>query len=82
MNTTSIKRFEVGKTYSMRSTCDYECVWTYKVTARTACTITLMGRGGEIKCRINKQLTEWSNVESVLPLGKYSMSPILRADNN
>ena len=34
-----MKKFEIGKTYSMRSICDHDCVWTYTVTARTAKTI-------------------------------------------
>ena len=36
-----MRKFEVGKTYSMRSACDHNCVWTYTVTARTAQTITI-----------------------------------------
>lgn len=36
-----MKKFEIGKTYSMRSICDHDCVWTYTVTARTAKTITI-----------------------------------------
>ena len=73
-------QFEIGKTYSMNSACDHECVWSYKVTARTAQMITLVDDFGKvIKCRINKQLSEGSNRESVFPLGRYSMAPILRA---
>ena len=81
MTTTSIKQFKVGKSYSMRSACDYNCVWTYKVIKRTACTITLKGERGEQKtCRISKKLSEYCKVECVLPLGSYSMNPILRAE--
>ena len=77
----SIKQFEVGKEYSMRSACNYECVWTYKVIARTKCTITLKDkRGKQITCRIIKNYTEMDKVEQVRPLGKYSMSPILSAE--
>ena len=36
-----MKKFEIGKAYSMRSICDHDCVWTYTVTARTAKTITI-----------------------------------------
>ena len=79
--TNSIKQFEVGKEYSMRSACNYECVWTYKVIARTKCTVTLANnRGKQITCRIIKNYTEMDKVEQVRPLGKYSMSPILRAE--
>ncbi len=72
-------KFEVGKTYSMRSICDSNCVWTYTVTARTAQTITLSDGGKVLKCRINKQISEYNGCESVFPLGRYSMCPILRA---
>ena len=81
-----IKKFKVGNQYSMRSACNHECVWTYKVLARTACTVTLaqvMSNGKTkadiITCRINKGLSEFSGAESVKPLGSYSMCPILSA---
>ena len=72
-----MKKFEIGNYYSMRSACDHNCVWTYKVIARTEKTITLLDEYGKVKkCRISK----WSNKEeTVLPFGKYSMCPILRA---
>lgn len=73
-------KFETGKTYTMRSACDHECVWAYTVTARTAATITLADEAGKIiKCRIIKAISEMDNRECVRPLGAYSMAPILRA---
>lgn len=77
--TKKMKKFEIGKTYSMRSACDHECVWSYKVVDRTAQTITLTDGKKTLKCRIIKVLSECCNAESVYPLGKYSMCPILRA---
>ena len=76
-------KFEVGKKYIMRSICDHNCTWEYEVTARTAQTITLADTFTHevIKCRVNKQVSEWSNTESIFPLGRYSMAPILRAEN-
>lgn len=75
-----MKKFEVGKEYKMTSACDHNCVWTYKVVARTACTITLEDEKGKTKkCRINKTISEMDNREAVYPLGRYSMAPILRA---
>lgn len=72
-------KFEIGKTYSMRSICDHNCVWTYTVINRTDSTITITD-GKEIKkCRINKQYSEFRNTETVFPLGKYSMCPVLSA---
>lgn len=74
-----MKQFEIGKTYSMRSVGDHDCVWSYKVTARTAKTVTLNDGDKVIKCRIISGLSECRRAESVYPLGKYSMSPILSA---
>ena len=75
-----MKKFEIGKTYSMRSACNYDCVWTYEVIARTAQMITLKDDFGKItKCRIAKQTSEYFKAECVKPLGSYSMAPILVA---
>lgn len=74
-----MKQFEIGKEYSMRSPCDHECVWTYTVTARTEKTITLTDGKKTIKCRIIANLSNFRNAESVLPLGRYSMAPVLTA---
>ena len=74
-----MKQFEIGKTYSMRSACDHDCVWSYTVTERTAQTVTLTDGKKSIKCRIVKQLSEYCNAETVRPLGNYSMCPLLSA---
>lgn len=71
------KAFEIGKIYSMFSPCDQNCTWVYEVIARTAKTVTLKQDDGEkvTKCRISED----NNGEYVKPLGRYSMSPTLRA---
>lgn len=75
--------FEIGQTYRMRSICDHDCVWIYKVVKRTKATVTLQeiwhdGSVVETKtCRIRVFRDE----EVVNPLGRYSMSPSLRATN-
>lgn len=74
-------QFEVGKSYFMRAVGDHECVWTYTVTKRTASTVTLDDGKETILCKINKKVSEWNKTESVFPLGRYSMAPILRAEN-
>lgn len=81
----SMKKFEVGKVYEMRSACNQDCVWRYKVTARTASTVTLenmndLTRGKTIRCRISKAYSDEQG-EAVLPLGGYSMAPVLSADH-
>lgn len=74
-----MKKFEVGKQYSMRSICNHDCVWTYTVTARTAQTITITDGKETKKCRISKKTSEYRGAETVLPLGNYSMCPMLSA---
>lgn len=75
-----MRKFEVGATYSMRSPCMYDCIWTYTVTKRTAQTVTITD-GKETKtCRISKASTQYRNAETVHPLGRYSMCPSLSAD--
>lgn len=75
-----MKTFEINGTYSMKSTCDHNCAWTYTVISRTKSTVTLSDGKEVIKCRINKQYSEYRNAETVFPLGKYSMCPTLSAD--
>lgn len=75
-----MKKFEIGKTYTMASPCDRNCVWTYTVTKRTTKTITISD-GTETKiCRVNAQVSEDRNAETIFPLGRYSMCPALSAD--
>nr|DAQ11691.1 MAG TPA: hypothetical protein [Caudoviricetes sp.] len=74
-----MKRFEIGSTYSMRSVCDHNCIWSYTVTERTAQTITVTD-GKEIKkLRISKKYSQYRDAETVFPLGQYSMAPMLTA---
>lgn len=75
-----MKQFEIGKTYTMASPCDRNCVWAYTVTKRTAKTITISD-GTETKtCRVNTQISEDRNAETIFPVGRYSMCPTLSAD--
>ena len=76
-----MKRFEVGNEYSMRSACDHNCVWTYTVIDRTEHTITITDGDKIQKCRISKRTSEYRDAETVLPLCRYSMCPMLSADN-
>ena len=74
-----MKKFEIGKTYSMRSICDHNCVWTYTVTARTAKTITISDDEKTLKCRVIQKVSEYRGAETIYPLGQYSMAPSLTA---
>lgn len=74
-----MERFEVGKTYSCHSACDHDCVWTFTVMARTPQTITVTDGKQRKTLRIIRQISEYRKAESVYPLGRYSMAPILSA---
>lgn len=76
-----MKTFEIGKTYTMHSICDHNCIWSYTVTKRTAQTITITDGKQTKTCRISKRTSEYRAAESVYPLGQYSMCPILSADH-
>lgn len=76
-----MEKFEIGKTYYMRSACDYECIWAYTITERTAATVTITDGKKIQRCRISKRTSEIRAAESIFPLGQYSMAPILSADH-
>lgn len=69
--------FEIGQTYSTRSLCDYDCIFTFKVIARTAKQVTLESNAWGVKKR---GIKIYDGVETCSPLGTYSMSPTIRAD--
>jgi hypothetical protein len=68
--------FNVNQTYSVKSICDSECVFSYTVIKRTAKRITIKDKFNRIEKRgisiINGQ-------EICYPEGKYSMCPVIRA---
>lgn len=71
-------RFQVGRTYWCRSAADYNCVWHFTVTARTAKFITIRDRSGE-ESRVGVRVWAPDNEERAKPLGTFSMSPTLSA---
>jgi hypothetical protein len=76
-----MKTFEIGKTYTTRSICNNDCIWSYTITARTASTVTAIDKYGEEKrYRIIKKLSEYRNAETILPEGRYSMCPTISAE--
>ena len=67
-------KFETGKTYSTRSACDHDCIIRVTVVSRTEKTIkTADGK--------SLRVTEHDGVEHVRPWGRYSMAPIVGADD-
>lgn len=74
-----MKKFEIGKKYSMESICDSNCIWSYTVIARTAQTVTITDGSNTLKLRISKKTSEYRGSETVYPLGQYSLAPMLSA---
>jgi hypothetical protein len=74
-------KFEVGRTYSTRSVCDHNCIFSYTVTRRTDKTVWLTTkRGKEVKRRVGPAYHGESEV--IYPEGKYSMCPVLFAERS
>jgi|SRR5215831_4126776 len=69
-------KFEVGKTYATRSICDYDCIFSFTILARTAKTVTVEVHGKRVK----RGLSAWGNAERFKPFGSYSMAPTIAAD--
>ncbi len=64
--------FEVGKTYTTRSACDYNCIISITVLRRTAKTITTEDKTFRVS-------TGYDGFETVKPWGRGSMMPIISA---
>jgi hypothetical protein len=69
-------QFKAGNTYSMRSVCDHNCIWTYEVVRRTAKSVWLKDSKGDVKRCV---VSVYDGAEHVMPKGRYSMAPILVA---
>ena len=67
--------FAVGATYSARSACDHNAVWTFTVAKRTAKFITFTD--GK---RVGVKVDRWDGHECAAPFGSYSMAPVIRAE--
>lgn len=70
-------KFLVGRTYGVRSICDYDTVFKFTVVRRTDKTVYFDYHGKVTGRRI--RYTDCV-VETVDPMGRYSMSPVLTAD--
>lgn len=69
--------FVVGKTYFCRSACDYDTVFRYTVTKRTAKRLTLVDAHGRVSVR--GVFIDHEGGEACYPQGTYSMCPVIRA---
>jgi len=70
-------KFQVGQTYSTRSICDHECIFSFTILARTAKQITTVVSGKTVKRGL---ATNWAGTaESFKPFGSYSMAAVIDA---
>jgi len=69
--------FQPGRKYICRSACDSGCLWWFTVQSRTDKTVTLLDSAGGVTRR---GVIVRDDVETCLPLGRYSMAPVLSAD--
>ena len=70
----SMKTFEVGKTYSTRSIGDHNCIIRVTIARRTAKTVTTT-EGKTFRPYYSRH---W-DAEVIRPWGNYSMSPLIHA---
>jgi len=72
-----VATFEVGKIYHDRSSCDWDTIYSFKIVARTAKTLTIQEHGKTYK------RGTWigdDGVERCKPHGTYSMCSVINAD--
>lgn len=72
----AMNTFQIGTTYTCRSSCNWDTIFAYTVISRTAKFITLTD-GRETK-RVGVKMSD--GVEIAEPEGRYSMSPVIYAD--
>lgn len=65
-------QFKVGNSYSTRSVCNHDAVFSITVKSRTAKTI-------KTECGKTLRISEYEGAEFVKPCGSYSMAPIIKA---
>lgn len=76
MTTTTDTTFKVGTTYSTRSICDHDCIFSFTILARTAKQVTVTVHG-----KVQKRgISLCDGIESFAPFGRYSMSPTIYAN--
>lgn len=70
-------QFQVGRTYSTRSICDYDCIHSFTILARTAKQVTINVHGKIVR----RGLSVYEGNEQFQPFGNYSMCAIVGADD-
>lgn len=74
-----MEQFITGKTYATRSICNHDCVFKFTIERRSKNSVWIDPyKNGNI---VRRKLTTWEGKEMFYPLGRYSMAPIIRADD-
>lgn len=68
--------FAVGQTYQVRSLGDWDCIFSFEVTARNNSFVWVLDGDTTYK----RKVTVREGVETLKPFGTYSLAPTLRAD--
>ena len=69
--------FIVGKTYTAKSACDQDCIFSATVINKTAKTVIIKTRTeGAKRCKVH---TSIFGGQYFYPFGRYSMAPIMRS---
>jgi hypothetical protein len=71
------KTFKVGQTYSERSICDHNCIFSFTILARTAKSVTVNVHGNTVR----RGLSVYDGIEQFKPFGSYSMCAVIGADD-
>lgn len=71
-----MKKFIVGREYTARSACDYNCIFRFVVTRRTEKSVWISEHGETPQRRV---IDVYGDEETIRPYGNYSMAPILGA---
>jgi len=72
----TLAAFQVGKTYETRSMSDYDCIYSFRIYARTPKSVTVVVHGE----RVRRGLSVRDGIEQFKPFGTYSMCAIISAD--
>ena len=71
------KKFVAGRTYSTRSACDHDCIFSFELVSRTEKTVTIRYQNKEVR----RTVSDADGAEMIFPMGRFSMAPVLTADD-
>jgi len=76
---TTLFKFETGKVYRTRSPGDHDCILDYRIISRTEKTLKSYDKlTNQVK---TYRISIWHDKEQFYPWGRYSMCPVMSADN-